>query len=69
MLASQTTVNSEFPVHTVTESPCDASGYTSPAWWYDLRGFGILTLSYRGSLGTQISFFEKNLMARHLEVF
>ncbi len=42
--------------------------YDSPPWWCDLRGFGILKLSYRGSLRSQLSFFERNLGDRHLEV-
>ena len=45
-----------------------ANAYSSPTWWYDLRGFCILTLSYRGTLGQQIRFFAQNLKQRHLEV-
>lgn len=44
------------------------SAYSSPPWWYDLRGFLILKSSYRGSLCSQIAFFERNLRERHLEV-
>jgi ubiquinone/menaquinone biosynthesis C-methylase UbiE len=44
------------------------NAYTSSTWWYDLRGFGILTFSYRDTLGSQIGFFERNLKATHLEV-
>ncbi|MBL8792912.1 MAG: class I SAM-dependent methyltransferase [Planctomycetia bacterium] len=44
------------------------SAYSSPPWWYDLRGFLILKSSYRGSLLEQVAFFERNLRERHLEV-
>src|SRR5262245_15770479 len=42
--------------------------YSSPTWWYDLRGCFILTLSYRGTLWSQVAFFEKNISENHLEV-
>lgn len=42
--------------------------YDSPPWWYDIRGFFILTLSYRSTLGFQIKFFGKNIKENHLEV-
>ncbi|TXH29852.1 MAG: methyltransferase domain-containing protein [Elusimicrobia bacterium] len=42
--------------------------YDSPSWWYDVRGFFILTFSYNSSLWRQIHFFEKNLSKEHLEV-
>lgn len=42
--------------------------YDSPPWWYDIRGFFILTLSYRSTLGFQIRFFGKNIKENHLEV-
>jgi len=42
--------------------------YDSPSWWYDVRGFFILTFSYNSSLWRQIRFFEKNVSDRHLEV-
>jgi ubiquinone/menaquinone biosynthesis C-methylase UbiE len=44
------------------------NAYASPTWWYDLRGFGILTFAYQGTLGQQIRFFEQNLRTSHLEV-
>lgn len=44
------------------------SAYSSPPWWYDLRGYAILKSSYRGSLYSQIAFFQSNLRERHLEV-
>lgn len=42
--------------------------YDSPSWWYDLRGFCILKLSYRGSLIEQVKFFGDNIGTAHLEV-
>lgn len=42
--------------------------YSSPPFWYDLRGFFILTLSYQASLWSQISFFSKNMKKEHLEI-
>lgn len=65
MSTSQATVEYREPK---TSRESEGSGYTSPTWWYDLRGFGILKFSYRGRLGSQLSFFEKNLKNRHLEV-
>lgn len=41
--------------------------YDSPPWWYDLRGFGILTFSYRSTLMRQVRFFGRNIQGRHLE--
>jgi ubiquinone/menaquinone biosynthesis C-methylase UbiE len=54
----------------VTDAPASSrrNGYDSQPWWYDVRGFCILKVSYRGSLLQQIAFFEKNLGARHMEV-
>jgi ubiquinone/menaquinone biosynthesis C-methylase UbiE len=42
--------------------------YHTPTWWYDIRGFFILTLSYRSTLGFQINFFGNNIKNDHLEV-
>jgi ubiquinone/menaquinone biosynthesis C-methylase UbiE len=44
------------------------NAYSSPPWWYDVRGFMILNLSYRSTLGAQVKFFAKNIGRRHLEV-
>jgi SAM-dependent methyltransferase len=44
------------------------TAYTDPPWWYDVRGFFILKLAYRGSLWSQVSFFEKHLSENHLEL-
>lgn len=45
-----------------------ARAYTAPPWWYDLRGFLILTFSYRSTLWRQVRFFARHMAARHLEV-
>lgn len=42
--------------------------YSSEPWWYDLRGFFILTFAYRSTLWNQISLFSKNMGENHLEV-
>ena len=41
--------------------------YASPTWWYDIRGYFILKLSYQDSLLRQIRFFSQNVHGRHLE--
>ncbi len=41
--------------------------YSSEPWWYDLRGFLILTFAYRNSLPAQIRHFGNNIRAEHLE--
>lgn len=45
-----------------------AAAYDSPAWWYDLRGFLILTFAYNSTLTRQLRFFAPNFGPRHLEV-
>jgi ubiquinone/menaquinone biosynthesis C-methylase UbiE len=45
-----------------------ARAYSSPNWWYDLRGFLILHLSYRDGLVPLVNFFASNGSARHLEI-
>jgi ubiquinone/menaquinone biosynthesis C-methylase UbiE len=45
-----------------------AAAYDSPPWWYDVRGFFILTFAYNSTLGHQLRFFGPNFGARHLEV-
>lgn len=45
-----------------------AAAYKSPPWWYDLRGFFILTFSYNSTLWHQISFFSRNIGKTHLEI-
>ncbi|MCW8131967.1 MAG: class I SAM-dependent methyltransferase [Planctomycetota bacterium] len=43
------------------------SAYDSPPWWYDIRGFFILTFSYRSTLMQQVRFFGRNISEHHLE--
>jgi len=45
-----------------------AKAYSSTPWWYDLRGFFILTLCYRSTLWSQVGFFSKNMGLQHLDV-
>lgn len=41
--------------------------YNAPPFWYDIRGFFILTFAYRSSLWAQIALFGNNLGPLHLE--
>ena len=45
-----------------------AAAYSSSPWWYDVRGFLILTFAYRSTLWSQLRFFGNNIRTRHLEV-
>ncbi len=45
-----------------------AAAYDSPPWWYDVRGFFILTFAYRSTLGRQLRLFGRNMGPQHLEV-
>lgn len=45
-----------------------AQAYKSEPWWYDVRGFFILTFAYNSSLMQQVRFFGPNFGARHLDV-
>ena len=45
-----------------------AEAYRSEPWWYDVRGFGILTFAYNDSLFSQLKFFGPNFGPQHLEV-
>lgn len=45
-----------------------AEAYSSPPWWYDIRGFFILTFAYNSTLWSQIRFFSRNIGQEHLEV-
>lgn len=42
--------------------------YRSEPWWYDVRGFFILTFAYNSTLTSQLRFFGPNFGPRHLEV-
>ncbi|MEW5709560.1 MAG: methyltransferase domain-containing protein [Pseudomonadota bacterium] len=45
-----------------------AQAYSSPPWWYDVRGFFILTFAYRSTLTAQLRLFGQNMGPDHLEV-
>jgi ubiquinone/menaquinone biosynthesis C-methylase UbiE len=45
-----------------------AAAYSSPPWWYDVRGFFILTFAYNSTLPRQMRFFGRNIGPHHLEV-
>lgn len=45
-----------------------AEAYSSEPWWYDIRGFFILTFSYNSTITQQLRFFGENFGDRHLEV-
>ncbi|MDQ2821555.1 MAG: class I SAM-dependent methyltransferase [Pseudomonadota bacterium] len=45
-----------------------AEAYDSPPWWYDVRGFFILTFAYNSTIGTQLRFFGPNFGPEHIEI-
>jgi len=45
-----------------------AQAYSSPHWWYDIRGFFILHLSYQDHLTRLLNFFAENGSQKHLEI-
>lgn len=45
-----------------------AEAYKSEPWWYDVRGFFILTFAYNSTLFEQLRFFGPNFGPRHIEV-
>lgn len=45
-----------------------AAAYKSEPWWYDVRGFFILTFAYNSTLLAQLRFFGPNFGPRHIEV-
>ena len=45
-----------------------AAAYKSEPWWYDVRGFLILTFAYNSTLGRMLRLFGPNFGARHIEV-
>jgi ubiquinone/menaquinone biosynthesis C-methylase UbiE len=45
-----------------------AAAYKSEPWWYDVRGFFILTFAYNSTLGAQLRFFGPNFGPQHIEV-
>lgn len=45
-----------------------AHAYRAEPWWYDIRGFFILTFAYNSTLTGQLRWFGPNFGLRHLEV-
>jgi ubiquinone/menaquinone biosynthesis C-methylase UbiE len=45
-----------------------AAAYDSPPWWYDVRGFVILTFAYNSTLTHQLRFFAPHFGPQHLEL-
>jgi len=45
-----------------------AEAYKSEPWWYDVRGFFILTFAYNSTLAAQLRFFGHNYGPEHIEV-
>lgn len=45
-----------------------AQAYKSEPWWYDVRGFFILTFAYNSTLPGQLRFFGRNFGPRHIDV-
>lgn len=45
-----------------------AAAYDSPPWWYDVRGFFILTFAYNSTLGQQLRFFGPHFGHHHIEI-
>ena len=45
-----------------------AVAYDSSPWWYDFRGFLILTFAYNSTLTRQLRLFGSNFGEKHLEV-
>lgn len=45
-----------------------AEAYRAPPWWYDARGFFILTFAYNDTLWNQVRFFADNIGETHLDV-
>lgn len=45
-----------------------ALAYKSEPWWYDVRGFFILTFAYNSTLSSQLRFFGPHYGTDHLEV-
>lgn len=58
----------KMPQQNVGEAEKIAQAYDSPSWWYDVRGFFILTFAYQNNLWDQIRFFAENIREKHLEV-
>ena len=60
------TLESQNPNNSIAQSK-GADAYRDPSWWYDIRGFFILTGTYQVMIWTHLAFFAKNLGNKHLE--
>ena len=58
----------KLPVVTAKTRDEIALAYKSEPWWYDVRGFFILTFAYNSTLGEMMRQFGPNVGAEHLEV-
>jgi ubiquinone/menaquinone biosynthesis C-methylase UbiE len=45
-----------------------AEAYASEPWWYDARGFFILTFAYNSTIGAQLRFFGPHFGPNHIEI-
>jgi ubiquinone/menaquinone biosynthesis C-methylase UbiE len=45
-----------------------AAAYKSEPWWYDARGFFILTFAYNSTISAQLRFFGPNVGKNHIDV-
>lgn len=45
-----------------------AKAYHSEPWWYDIRGFFILTFAYNSTIGAQLRFFGPHFGKNHIEI-
>ena len=61
-------MNEQLPQRSAKSKEEIAAAYSSEPWWYDVRGFLILTFAYRSTLWAQVKFFSDNMRAHHLEV-
>lgn len=58
-------MNNEQPGVDIKTSSAEA--YNSPSWWYDIRGFFILSFAYNTTLGELFKFFAPHFGYNHLE--
>lgn len=57
-------------IQNITRSKAESIdlAYSSEPWWYDVRGFLILTFAYRSTLPGHIQHFAANIGENHLEI-
>ncbi len=63
-----TQINPSGATATQTDLKTIATAYSSPPWWYDLRGFFVLTFTYQTTLPALVRFFARNVSPKHLEI-